>query len=82
MQLSVRLKPALAARLEAHCKSKGLTKSEAVAAALERALGSQTANSYELLEELTANLQGLPDTRASENVSRKVKAKLRAQHNR
>lgn len=81
MQLSVRLKPGLAAKLEAHCKRAGVSKSEAVASALEDALGSPAANSCELLEELTANLRG-HDTRASENVSAKVKAKLRAQHNR
>jgi len=77
MTISVRLDPALETRLEQEVKRLGITKSDFIKDVLEQALGFK--NPAELLRTVRSGTpMGDPD--ASENVSAKVKAKLRAQH--
>ena len=76
MAISVRLEPALEAAVEAEARRLGITKTELVKDSLERRLGLK--NPAELLRTVRSNtLMGDPD--ASEDVSAKMKAKLRAQ---
>ena len=75
MPISVRLDPALEERLDQEVRRLGITKSEFVKDALERILEMKTPAS--LLQEVRSNTpMGYPD--ASENVSAKIMAKLRA----
>ena len=77
MAISVRLEPALEARVEAEARRLGTTKSQLVKEALERMLGIK--NPAELLKSVRSGTpMGNPD--ASEDVSARMKAKLRAQH--
>ena len=77
MAISVRLEPALEARVEAEARRLGTTKSQLVKEALERMLGIR--NPAELLKSVRSGTpMGNPD--ASEDVSARMKAKLRAQH--
>ena len=75
MTLSVKLDPALEARIDAEARRLGISKSEFVNDALERVLGVR--NPAKLLRAVRSRTQtGKPD--ASENVSRKVRARLHA----
>ena len=75
MTLSVRLDPALEARVDEEARRLGISRSEFVKDALERVLGIK--DPAKLLRSVrTRTPMGKPD--ASENVSGKVKAKLRA----
>jgi hypothetical protein len=77
MTISVDLDAALEARLEQEAQRLGMTKSAFVRDVVERALGVK--NPAELLKAVRSNTpMGNPD--ASENVSARVKAKLRASH--
>ena len=77
MALSVRLEPALEARIEQEARRLGISKSEFVKDALERVLGLK--NPAELLRQVRSGTPiGAPDT--SEQVARKVRAKLREKH--
>jgi len=81
MSLSVRLDPILESRLDQEARRLGVTKSEFVKDALERVLGMK--NPYDLLQQVRdpdAYRVCEPTTRDSENVSVKVKEKLRAKH--
>jgi predicted DNA-binding protein len=81
MTLSVRLDPLLETRLEQEARRLGMTKSEFVKEALERALGSK--NSYELLlqvRDAAAFSVAEPETNFSENAGERVKELLRAKH--
>lgn len=81
MSLSVRLDPILESRLDQEARRLGITKSEFVKDALERVLGMK--NPYELLQQVrdpAAYGVREPTTADSENVSAKVKEKLRAKH--
>lgn len=81
MPLSVRLDPILESRLDQEARRLGVTKSEFVKDALERVLGMK--NPYELLQQVrdpSAYSVREPTTYDSENVSAKVKEKLRAKH--
>ncbi|WP_077732008.1 ribbon-helix-helix protein, CopG family [Methylocaldum sp. 14B] len=75
MPISVRLDPALEARLDQEVRRLGVTKSEFVKDALERVLGLKSPAS--LLQQVR---RGAPmgDSDVLENVSAKVTAKLRA----
>ena len=75
MALSVRLDAALEARVDQEAKRLGMTKSDFVKDALERVLGVK--NPYALLK-AARSLKPMGDPGASENVSAKMKAKLRA----
>jgi RHH-type rel operon transcriptional repressor/antitoxin RelB len=76
MALSVRLEPALEARVDQEARRLGVSKSEFVKDALERVLGLK--NPYALLRQVRSNVpMGRPD--ASEATGKKLKAKLRAQ---
>lgn len=75
MVLSVRLDPALEARVEQEAKRLRITKSELVKDALERMLGVK--NPAALLKAVRSGTpMGIP--RASEHVSARMRAKLRA----
>jgi len=75
MTISVRLDPALEARIDAEARRLGISKSQFVKDALERVLGVK--NPAKLLRAVRSRApMGKPD--ASENVSSKVRAKLRA----
>lgn len=77
MPISVRLDPELEARLDQEVRRLGVTKSEFVKDALERILGMKSPAS--LLNQVRSKTpMGDPD--ASEDVSGKMKAKLRAKH--
>ena len=77
MALSVRLKPAIEARVEQEARRLGISKSEFVKDALERVLGLK--NPSELLKQVRSGTpMGAADT--SEQVSQKVVAKLREKH--
>lgn len=77
MPISVRLDPALEARLDQEVRRLGVTRSEFVKDALERVLGIKSPAT--LLQQVRSNTpMGDPD--ASENVSTKVKARLGAKH--
>jgi len=77
MPISVRLDPALEARLDQEVRRLGVTKSEFVKDALERVLGLKSPAS--LLQQVRSNTP-MGDVDASEDVSAKVKAELRAKH--
>jgi predicted DNA-binding protein len=78
MPISVRLDPALEARLEQEVRRLGVTKSEFVKDALERrVLGLKSPAS--LLQQVRSNTP-MGDADASENASAKVKAKSRGKH--
>lgn len=75
MPMSVRLDPTLEARVEQEAQRRGVTKSEFVIDALERALRLKDPAS--LLRQIRSLMpMGIPG--ASEGVSERVKAKLRA----
>jgi len=76
MAISVRLEPELEAMLVAEARRRGSTKSEVVKDAVERLLGRR--NPADLLREVRSG-EPTGDSAASENVSEKMKAKLRAQ---
>lgn len=77
MALSVRLEPALEARIEQEARRLGISKSEFVKDALERVLGLK--NPAKLLKSVRSGTPvGAVDT--SERVSQKVRAKLREKH--
>jgi hypothetical protein len=77
MPMSVRLDPTLEARVEEEAKRRGVTKSRFVIDALERALGLKDPAS--LLRDIRSlTPMGIPG--ASEEVSKRVRAKLRAKH--
>lgn len=81
MTLSVRLDPILESRLEQEARRLGITKSEFVKDALERVLGMK--NPYDLLQQVrdpAAYRVCEPTTFDSENVTAKVKDRLRAKH--
>lgn len=75
MTLTVRLDSALHARVDQEAKRLGVTKSEFVKDAIERVLGLK--NPATLLKQVRSG-KPMGNSRASENVSAKVKAKLRA----
>ncbi len=81
MALSVRLDPLLENRVEQEARRLGITKSEFVKDALERVLGMR--NPYELLQQVRNAAEYVAaepaTTDYSENVSARVKAKLRAE---
>jgi predicted transcriptional regulator len=74
MTLTVRLDPALEARLGQEAKRLGITKSEFVKDAIERVLGIK--NPAALLKAVRSR-KPMGNPNASENVSTRVKAKLR-----
>jgi hypothetical protein len=72
--LSVRLDPALEARVDEESRRRGVSKSEVVKDALERALGLK--NPYSLLKQVRSGARsGRAD--ASQNTGLGLKAKLR-----
>jgi hypothetical protein len=75
MTLSVRLDPILEAQIAQEAKRLGITKSEFIKDTLERALGLKSP--AELLKEVRSATP-MGDPHASENISEKVRAKLRA----
>lgn len=77
MALSVRLEPALEARIEEEAHRLGISKSEFVKDAIERVLGLK--NPAELLHQVRSNTP-LGTSDASEQVSEKVRKKLREKH--
>lgn len=78
MALSVRLEPEIETRIEQEARRLGITKSEFVKDALERVLGLKK-NPSELLKQIRSGTPlGSADT--SENVSQKVRSKLREKH--
>jgi predicted DNA-binding protein len=79
--LAVRLDAKLEERLARYCKRQGLTKTAVVARALEREIAGGV-TPYDALIELTKNLEGSGNPRSSQNVSRRLKQKLRANHSR
>jgi predicted DNA-binding protein len=77
MAMSVRLEPALEARIEQEARRLGVSKSAFVKDALERVLGLK--DPAELLERVRSGTPiGAGNT--SERVSQKVRAKLREKH--
>lgn len=77
MTLSVRLEPALEARIEQEARRLGISKSEFVKDALERVLGLKSP--ADLLKQVRSGTpMGVTDT--SEQVSQKVRSKLREKH--
>ena len=81
-RLSIRLRPELDARLAERARLQNVTKSKLVNDLLQQAL-APTPNAYELLQRIRVQYDikvGSGD--ASENVSAKVKAKLRRKHAR
>jgi hypothetical protein len=75
MPVSVRLDPAIEALVEQEARRLGITKSDFIKDSLERVLGLK--NPAKLLKRVRSlTPMGNPD--ASENVSTKMKAKLRA----
>ncbi len=77
MAFSVRLEPAIEARVEQEARRLGISKSKFVKDALERVLGLK--NPAEMLKQVRS---GIPMDAAdtSEQVSQKVVAKLREKH--
>jgi RHH-type rel operon transcriptional repressor/antitoxin RelB len=74
MTLTVRLDPTLETKVDQEARRLGITKSEFVKDAIERVLGLK--NPAALLRAVRSRKpMGVPD--ASENVSRKMRAKLR-----
>lgn len=76
MALSVRLDPALEARVDQEAHRLGITRSEFVKDALERVLGLKSP--AQLLKTVRSGTP-MGNTDASEEVSSKMKTKLRAQ---
>ncbi len=77
MAMSVRLEPALEARIEQEARRLGISKSEFVKDALERVLGLK--DPAELLKQVRSDTPiGAENT--SEKVSQKVREKLREKH--
>jgi RHH-type rel operon transcriptional repressor/antitoxin RelB len=74
MALSVRLDPALESKIGEEARRLGITKSEFVKDAIERALGIK--NPATLLKAVRTG-KPMGDPQASQNVSAKMKAKLR-----
>ena len=75
MALSVRLEPALEARVDQEAKRLGVTKSQFVKDALERVLGLK--DPYALLRQVRSGVpMGRPD--ASQATGKQLRAKLRA----
>jgi len=77
MPLSVRLDPALEAKVEQEAKRLGISKSQFVKDAIERVLGLK--NPATLLKALRGR-KPMGDPDASENVSARMRAKLREKH--
>ena len=77
MALSVRLEPAIEARIEQEAQRLGISKSEFVKDAIERVLGLKSP--AELLTQVRSETP-LGATDNSEQVSKKVKRKLREKH--
>ena len=77
MALSVRLEPAIEARIEEEAHRLGISKSEFVKDAIERVLGLKSP--AELLQQVRSNTP-LGTSNASEQVSRRVRKKLREKH--
>lgn len=77
MTLSVRLGPAIEARLEQEARRLGISKSEFVKDALERVLGMK--NPAELLRQVRSGTP-VEATDTSEQVSQKIRKKLREKH--
>ncbi len=75
MPMSVRLDPALEARVDQEARRLGLTKSQFVKDTLQRALGLK--NPARLLKAVRSG-SPMGDPGASQNVSARMKAKLRA----
>ena len=75
MPMSVRLDPALEARVEQEARRLGLTKSEFVKDTLQRVLGLKSP--ARLLKTVRSG-SPMGDPGASQNVSARMKAKLRA----
>lgn len=80
--LAVRLDPQLEQKLASYCKRKGLTKTAAVVRALEREIAGEARHPVEIIEAITRGLKGSGNPRASRDISRKLKRKLRAKHHR
>lgn len=77
MALSVRLEPAIEARVEQEARRLGISKSEFVKDALERVLGLK--DPAQLLKQVRSGTpMGAADT--SERVSQRVRAKLYEKH--
>jgi predicted DNA-binding protein len=76
MTLSVRLDPALEARVDEESRRRGVSKSEIVKDALERVLGLK--NPYELLQQVRRTRVPGRRTNASEATGAGLKSKLRA----
>lgn len=74
MTLTVRLDAALEARVEQEAKRLGITKSELVKDALERVLGLK--NPAALLKAVRSG-RAMGNPHASQNISARMKAKLR-----
>jgi predicted DNA-binding protein len=79
--LAVRLDPKLEERLARYCERRGLTKTAVVTRALEREIAGGV-TPYEALIELTAPLKGSGNRRNSQDVSQRLKRRLRAKHRR
>ena len=77
MAISVRLEPALEAAMDAEARRLGITRTALVKDSIERRLGLK--NPAELLRAVRSETP-MGDPHASEQVSTRVKAKLRAQH--
>jgi predicted DNA-binding protein len=77
MAMSVRLDPALEARIDQEARRRGVTKSDIVKDAVERVLGLTDPASL-LRRVRSGKPMGNPD--ASRDVSARLKAKLRAKH--
>lgn len=74
MTLTVRLDPALETKVDQEAKRLGMTKSEFVKDAIERVLGL---NNPAVLLKAVRGRKPMGDSNASENVSTRMKAKLR-----
>jgi hypothetical protein len=79
--LSIRLKPEIEALLNERARREGVTKSRLVHDLLARELAVQdTRHPLAVLDELTAKLPGSGRADNSQDVSRRLKLKLRAKH--
>lgn len=77
MTLSVQIDPLLECRLEEEARRLGITPSDFVRELLEKTLGRESpADIYRRV----CSFSPMGDPNASENVSEKIKAKLRANH--
>jgi len=79
--LAVRLDPKLEERLVRYCRRHGLTKTAVVARALEREIAGGV-TPYAALMEITKDLAGSGNPRSSQDVSQRLKRKLREKHRR